>query len=155
MRIDGLKPFGQPDPKDKKTDKTPKLANQPLDKLDINSSDNKVNKAGYGESLKNAIMAQVERFENATQIKRKSASGFYEESEIMQTISDKLIDSNELSDVVKEYHKANLAKISEVSESQTRQEKIAEVKKKIEEDFYNNPANYEAFAQKIIDHFGL
>jgi hypothetical protein len=155
MRIDGLGPVGQPEPKDKKSDKSPKAANTPLDKVDIKSSDNKVNNAGYGDSLKSAIMAQVERFENSTQIRRKSASGYYEDSEIMRSISDKLIDSNELSDVVKEYHQANKTRNIESSKSEIRQEKVDEVKKKIEQDFYNDPANFEAFAQKIIDHFGL
>jgi hypothetical protein len=155
MRIDGMGPIGQPEPKDKKNDKTPKTANTPLDKVDIKSSDNKANDAGYGESLKSAIMAQVERFENSTQIRRKSSSGYYEDSEIMRSISDKLIDSNELSDVVKKYHQANKTKNIESSKSEIRQEKVDEVKKKIEQDFYNDPANFEAFAQKIINHFGL
>jgi hypothetical protein len=155
MRIDGPGPIGQPEPKDKKTDKSPKTANTPLDTVDIKSSDSKVNDAGYGDSLKNAIMAQVERFENSTQIRRKSTSGYYEDSEIMRSISDKLINSKELSDVVKEYHQANKAKNVESSKTEIRQEKVDEVKKKIEQDFYNDPANFGAFAQKIIDHFGL
>jgi hypothetical protein len=155
MRIDGLGPVGQPEPKDKKNDKAVKPTNQPLDKVDIKSSDSKINNAGYGDSLKNAILAQVERYENATEIKRKSALGYFEDSEVMQTISDKLIDSNELSDVVKEYHQANKAKALQTSGPDIRYEKIAEVKKKIEQDFYKDPANYAAFAQKIIDHFGL
>lgn len=155
MRIEGLGPIGQPEPKDKKSEKAVKPSNTPLDKVDIKQQDNKIGQAGYGESLKNALAAQAEKFENSAQIRRKSASGYYEESEILKTISDKLIDSSELKDVIKEYQQANKVRTIQSTESPVRQDKVDEVRKKMEEGFYNDPANFNSFAQKIIDHFGL
>lgn len=155
MRIEGLGPIGQPDPKDKKNEKAAKPTSTPLDKVDIKQHENKIGQAGYGESLKNALAAQAEKFENSTQIRRKSASGYYEESEILRSISDKLIDSSELKDVVKEYKQANKLMTIQSTESPVRQDKVAEVRRKMEEGYYNDPANFNSFAQKIIDHFGL
>jgi hypothetical protein len=155
MRIDGLGPVGQPEPKDKKNEKTPRPIEKPLDKVDINQQEGMIGKAGYGESLKNAIIAQVERFENSTQIRRKSTSGYYEESEILKTISDKLIDSKELKDIIKDYQQANKTRAIQSADPSIRLDKVAEVKKKMEEGYYNDPANFDSFAQKLINHFGL
>jgi len=155
MRIDGLGPIGQPEPKDKKPGKPLKPADTQLDKVDIKQPENKISEAGYGQTLKNAIAAQTDRFDSSTQIRRKSSTGYYDESDILKAISDKLIDSKELKDVIKEYQLANKIKAEQAPDPAIRQEKVAEVKKRMEQGYYNDPANFGNFAQKIIDHFGL
>jgi anti-sigma28 factor (negative regulator of flagellin synthesis) len=155
MRIEGIGPIGQPEPKDKKNEKSPNPANTGLDKVDITSSEEKINGAGYGDSLKNAIIARGERAESYARIRRQTSSGYYDEPDVIQSTSDKFLESMELIDIVDEYHQAN--KTNQIGESTTeiRHEKVTEIKKKLEQGFYDDPANFQSFAQKLIDHFGL
>ncbi|NLI15039.1 MAG: flagellar biosynthesis anti-sigma factor FlgM [candidate division Zixibacteria bacterium] len=155
MRIEGLGPIGQPGPKDKKNDKTAGPVNTPIDKVDLSQKNKKTGEAGYGESLKKALAAQAGQLENSNQIRQRTASGYYEETEVLKTISDKLIDSGELKDVVKEYQQLSKLKSIQSTEKPIRQDKVAEARKKMENGYYNDPTNFDSFAQKIIDHFGL
>jgi hypothetical protein len=155
MRIEGLGPVGQPEPKDKKTDKSPKPANTTQDKVDLTSAEEKINGTGYGDNLKSGKTAPGERAENYAQIRRQTSFGYYDEPEVIKSTSDKLIESKALNDIVQKYHKANKTDQLGTTTTEIRQDKVTEIKRKLAQGFYNDPANFQSFAQKIIDHFGL
>ena len=155
MKIEGLGPLFQPDTKEKKPEKTQKPHNEVPDKVEINAQGEKIAKPGYSRDVKNAKLSHIEQAKDYRQIKQRSTEGYYDKPEIKESTSEKLIESKELKDVIGDYHRSHQVKNSGLKKAEIRHEKVAEAKKKIDSGFYSNPENYQSFAQKIIDHFGL
>jgi hypothetical protein len=152
MRIDGLMPIQQPDPKGKKTSETKKAAEIRPDKVQLG---NKAPEAGYAEELKKGRPVQSTPSQDVQEAKQRNEKGYYDTPEVKQATSEKLIDSNELKDIVQNYHESNLAKEIQSTPVEVRHDKVAEVRQKLSDGFYNDPSNYGLFVDKIIGHFGL
>jgi anti-sigma28 factor (negative regulator of flagellin synthesis) len=155
MRIEGLGPIQQPDPKNKKTGDAAKKSDSRPDSVELANKSQEASKAGYSDNLKKGRPIQSAQSTDINQVKQQTDSGYYDTPEIRSGISENLIDSDELKDVVQEYHKSNLAKEIQSKPVEIRHEKVAEVRTKLADGFYNNPSNYGSFADKIISYFGL
>jgi len=153
MRIEGLGPLQQPDPKEKKPEKNQKQQNASPDRVEIAKRGTKAANAGY--EVKRPRPTESNRTRDFSNVKKRSSNGYYEKPEVRQSTSEKLIDSKELGDVVDKYHQAFRANELGKKSPEIRHDKVAQVKRKVAEGFYNNPQNYDPIAKKIIHHFGL
>jgi anti-sigma28 factor (negative regulator of flagellin synthesis) len=160
MKIDAFGPLQQPDPKEEKQkasqrdDRDKSFPPNKFDSIKINKDIKEPSSPGYaGRTGKSNSMNRSDK--DIDDLKHKSASGYYDTYEIKDKTSEKLIDSQELEDVVEQYRLSSLSQEVASKKSVVRFEKIAEAKKKIADGFFNNPANFEAIADKILDHFKI
>jgi hypothetical protein len=162
MKIEGLGAPQQPDPKGKKiknidrSDKAKTSLPQSADSIELKKEAKDASKISYKPNLAQAEQqAPADTSKNLSELKQKSSEGYYDSREIREKTSDKLIASNELKDVVKDYHLSEEAKkiLSQIPE--IRHDRIADVNQKIASGFYDNPSNFGDFADKIISYFGI
>jgi len=161
MKIEGFGPPQQPEPKGKKPgtsgkqEKTAKKQTVDSDSIDLVKSNKLLDKAGYSDKVQKSGLPDQGIKKDLVEVKLKSSFGFYDTDKVKEETSEKIIDSRDLENVVEEYHLSNLSKEILAKASDVRHEKVAEVKQKIAEGFYDDPANYSLFADKLMDHFGM
>jgi len=125
MRIEGLGPIQQPDPKDKKSesslpqDKTLYKYRGCPDKIEMGENNVSSTEVGYTNEVKKRQLPPQDALNDYSKIKRLSNNS----QEILFKASD------------------------------IRHEKIAEIKKKIAEGFYNEPDNFGIIADGIISYY--
>jgi len=88
------------------------------------------------------------------QLRSRSSDGYYEKDEVRRLTSEKIMGSAEFSDVVSDYFRTRVSG-SNIVNSGNNEEKIAEIRKKAATGFYDDPANFGIFAEKLIKSFGL
>ena len=161
MRIDGLGIPQQPDPKDKKTksvDKSDNIekstASNP-DLIDLSSPKTKTESVGYAEKIREAFLADKNQSKHLTSVKHKVVSGFYDTAKARESISDKLIDSEDLKPVIRQFHSARANGSAKTEKMEAHDAKITRIREKVAEGFYNNPDNFQTFADKIMAYFSL
>ena len=161
MKIEGMGAPQQPDPKAKKlkantkTDGTRDTSRPKADSVELNQKNKQLEKAIYSPELAKGGTSDLSTRKDVSELRDKTANGFYDNYETRARISDRLIESEELKGVVEEFHLSNLSKEILAKSSDIRHDKVADVKQKIAQGFYDNPQNYGGFADKIINHFGL
>jgi len=161
MKIEGFGSLHQPDPKDKKQkvsgkqDKTNEKQPHVSDSINLTNSKKRADDVVYSTEVQKSDGKDYSIKKDISEVKQKSSSGHYDNYEVKKKTSEKLIDSRELSNVVHEYHLSNVSKEILAKTPEIRHEKIAEVKKKIEQGLYNNPENFGIIADKMIKHFGI
>jgi hypothetical protein len=160
MKIEGLGPPQQPEPNSKKADEA-KRASNPIgatknepDKIDLGRSD-KDQSGVYTSSLKQGAGAIQDRPRNLDLVRAQSDNGYYDSPQARSETSDKLIDSDDFREVVQEYHSANRAADRRPEIPGINSDKISDIRQKAASGFYNDPANFGAFVDKIIKRFGL
>lgn len=160
MKIEGFGPLQQPEPRNKKADEAKRAANpadmpkgEP-DKIDL-SGTGKDRSGIYTSDLKQGASSINDIQKDLEKVKKQSQNGYYDTPQARSETSEKLIDNDDFKEVVRQYHLAKLADESGEMTIQDRPDKIAEIKKKVAEGFFNNPANYGAFADRVIKRFGL
>ncbi len=89
-----------------------------------------------------------------SELRHRSTDGYYDKDEIRRRTSEKIIDSAEFSDVVSDFYNSRVSNDA-AKYSLNNEEKIAEMRKKAATGFYDDPANFGAFADKLIKYFGL
>lgn len=125
MRIEGLGPLQQPDPKDKKPegslrrDKPAQKHQQCPDKIELGKDKVSTTEIGYTSEIKRGQLPAQDTLRDFYKIKHLS-----------------------------NYSQEILLKAPDI-----RHEKIAEIKKKIAEGFYDRPSNFGLIADGIIDHY--
>jgi len=160
MKIEGLGPPQQPEPNNKEADEAKKALNpaeaakSEPDRIDLSRSDK--NQGGiYTNDLRRGAGAVEQGPKDLDKVKRQTDSGYYDTPQAKTETSAKLIDSGDLSEVVEDYHRSNLAGETRPETADARVDKITEMKKKAASGFFNDPANFGAFADRIMRRFGL
>ena len=161
MKIEGFGSHQQPDPKDKKQkvsgkqDKANEKQPHVSDSINLTNSKKRADDVVYSTEVQKSDGKDYSIKKDISEVKQKSSSGYYDNYEVKKETSEKLINSRELNNVVHEYHLSNVSKEILAKTPEIRHEKIAEVKKKIEQEFYNNAENFGAITDKLIKHFGI
>jgi len=159
MKIDGLGSLQPVDPKNKndnaaKTDKQT-ATDSFADLVELAATEGSVNSAGYtdikpaGTDELKSSSARLDRISHYLQ------SGYYDRQNIRERLSEKVIVSTDFGGIVSEYKQAGNTGNITGDTVEVRHSKIAEVQKMIDEDFYNNPASFGMFDDRIIDYFGV
>ena len=161
MKIEGYGPTQQPDPKGKKSgtsgkqEKTAEKQAANPDSIDLAKSSAQLEKTGYSDKIQKSGLQDQGIEKDLIEVNHKTSSGYYDTDKVKEETSEKLIDSRELRNVVEEYHLSNLSKEILAKTVDVRHEKVAEVKQKMAEGFYDDPTNYSLFADKLMNHFGM
>ena len=161
MKIEGLGIPQPPDPKGKKVKETEKAdkaqeIQRPIsDSVELNTGKKQINSAGYSQQITQGGASDITSKKDLSELKDKTTNGYYDKQEIREQTSDKLINSDELQDVVEEYHLSNLSKEIISKSSDIRHDRVADAKQKIAQGYYDDPQNYGSIADKIMNHFGL
>ncbi len=161
MKIHGFGIPQQPDPKDKKVkadekpDQNRDIQKPASDSVELNKSKKQIRNAGYSDKITKGGTSDIASRKDISELKDRRAKGYYDKLEIRERTSEKLIDSNDLKDVVKEYHQSNLSKEISSRESDIRYQKVADARQRVAEGYYDDPGNYGKIADKILKHFGL
>ncbi len=161
MKIEGMGIPQQPDPKGKKIKETKQAeksqeTQKPVsDSVELNKGKKQIQNAGYSQQIAKGGASDIASKKDLSELKDRTANGYYDKREIREETSEKLIDSNELKDVVKEYHLSNLSKEILSKDSDIRHERVADAKQRIAQGYYDDPQNYGNIADKIMNHFGL
>jgi len=161
MKIEGFGPAQQPEPKGKKPgtsgeqEKADKKQTANPDSIELAKSYKQTDKTGYFDKVQKSTLHNHGIKKDLVEVKQKTSSGFYNTDKVKEETSEKLIDSRELKNIVEEYHLSNLSKEILAKTSVVRHEKVAAVKQKLAEGFYDDPANYSLFADELMDHFGM
>lgn len=161
MKINAFGPPPQPDPKDDKR-KVSKQPDKPVGKLkpgsdtiDLAKGNIQSKQTSYNSRTHKSNVSNGKIKKDIVGLRQKSSFGHYDSIEVINKTSEKIIDSEELKDVVKQYHLSSLGTEKSAKTAAVRHEKIAEVKARINEGFFDNSENFGAIADKIIDHFGI
>lgn len=161
MKIGGLGVPQQPDPKARKPERADQSekANdnkKPVsDLIELSKSGKPAAESGYAKEIQRGGQSESNANRDLSEVKNRTTNGYYDQPETKEKTSDKLINSEELKDVVDEYH---LSRYSQEILAQTpviRHDRVAEVKEKMTRGFYDNDENYGLFADRIIEHFGI
>ena len=161
MKIEGLGAPQQPDPKGKKTkgvdraDKAKEASKQTADSIELKKDTKEVSKAAYSPNLARTDQPVTDIGKNISELQQKSSDGYYDSREVREKTTDKLLASNEMKDVVNDYHLSEEAKKILAQIPDIRHDRIADVNQKIAAGYYDNPANFGDFADKIISYFGI
>lgn len=161
MKIDGLGAPQQPDPESKKpkpaeqSDKTKENQKTVSDSIELAKDKKPALPPGYTQDIQKGTTSEKRTEKDLSQVKQKTTNGYYDKPETKEKTSDKLIHSEELKEVVDQYHLLNLTKDILSKTPDIRHDKVAGVKKRMAEGFYDSSANFGVFADKIIKHFGV
>ena len=161
MKIDGLGAPQQPDPKSKKpkpaeqSDKARENQKTVSDSIELVKDKKPALPPGYTQDIQKGTTSEKRTEKDLSQVKQKTTNGYYDKPETKEKTSDKLIHSGELKEVVDQYHLSNLTKDILSKTPDIRHDKVAGVKKRMAEGFYDSSANFGVFADKIIKHFGV
>ncbi len=161
MKIDGLGAPQQPDPKSKKpkpieqSNKTRDNQKAAPDSIELAKGNKPAVAAGYAQELQKGIPSEKKPDKDLSQAKQRTTNGFYDKPETKEKTSDKLIHSEELKEVVDQYHLSNLTREILSKPPDIRHDKVASAKKRMAEGFYDSTANSGAIADKIIKYFGI
>ncbi|MCP4581753.1 MAG: flagellar biosynthesis anti-sigma factor FlgM [candidate division Zixibacteria bacterium] len=161
MKIDGLGVPQQPDNKAKrakaaeKSEKAIENQKPTSDSIELSKTKKPGTESGYTREIQKGAQTEKNAKRDLTEVKNKTTNGYYDKPEARAKTSEKLIDSEDLKEVVDRYHISNYSKEILANTPEVRHEKVAEAKQKISEGFYNNSENFGAFADKIIKHFGI
>jgi len=161
MKIDGLGAPQQPEPKGKKpkpaeiADKNRENQKPVSDSIELAKGKKPTAAPGYTQDIQKGIPSEKQTEKDLSQVKQRTSDGYYDKSETKEKTSDNLISSDELKEVVDQYHLSNLTKEILSKTPEVRHDKVAGVKKRMAEGFYDSAANFGAFADKIIKHFGV
>lgn len=161
MKIEGLGLPQPPDPKGKKAkeihqaEKTADQQKKSADSIQLSKSAQKQIEASYAEKIGKGGNADTENVRDLSEYKQKSAQGYYDSTESKEKTSEKLIQSEDLKDVIKEYHYSNIENRNIDNSAEVRHDKVAEIKKKVAEGFYDDPLNFGSIADKLMNYFGV
>ncbi|MCD6162427.1 MAG: hypothetical protein J7K40_08455 [candidate division Zixibacteria bacterium] len=161
MQIEGLGPSQQTDQKNKKLNTSPKSENDVqkkaanLDKIELDKTKNLSSQTDYSDKINKEAAQDKNATKQLSGIKQKTSSGFYDIEDTKEKTSDKLINSEGLKNVVRQYHHSNSIDKTADNTSDIRYEKIAGIKKNISIGYYNDQTNFGAFADKIIAYFQI
>jgi len=161
MEIDGLGAPQQPDPKSKKlksaerSDKSKENQKTVPDSIELAKDKKPTSAPGYAQDIQKGVPSEKKTEKDLSQVRQRTTNGYYDKPETKEKTSDKLIRSDELKEVVDQYHLSNLTKDILSKTPDIRYDKVAGAKKRMAERFYNSSANFGAFADKIIKHFGV
>lgn len=89
------------------------------------------------------------RLEIVKAVSAKVQNNSYQNSEVMSSIAEKLLDSPIVTDVVEE------TKVNKSIEPSSNSENIKDVESKAGEGFYNNPEIMNSIAENLVDALGL
>lgn len=161
MKIEGLGLPQPPDPKGKKAreikqaDNTAENQRQVSDSIQISKNAQKQVEASYVQKIRKGGESEAENVRDLTEYKQKSAQGYYDSVESKEQTSEKLIASDDLKEVIKEYHYANVVNENIDYSAEVRHDKVAEIKKKVADGYYDDPTNFGNIADKLMNHFGV
>jgi hypothetical protein len=163
MKIEGMGAPQQPDPKGKKNrnidraDKAKDALKQSADSIELKKEARETGKAAAykPDVARTEQPTTTDSGKNLAELQRKSSDGYYDSREVREQTSDKLLASNDLKDVVNDYHLSEATKEIMAQIPEVRHDRIADVNQKIAAGYYDNPANFGDFADKIISYFGI
>jgi len=161
MKIDGLGAPQQPDPKNRKpksaeqSDKTRENQKPGSDSIELTKNKKPASTTGYTHDIQKGTPSEKRAEKDLSHVKQRTTNGYYDKPETKEETSEKLIRSEELKQVVDQYHLSNMTKDILSKTPDIRHDKVAGAKKRMAEGFYDSSANFGAFADKIIKHFGV
>lgn len=152
MRIDGTGLPDRPAYNGKKTSKPSKQSIGRLDSISLQKQSND-DRYIYSSMLqKNRDRNKQILSELMTEFRKLSEQGFYETEEVRQKTSDKIIESSEFKDIVAHWAVNHMSSDKKI-EDEDSADKISRIRLKAAAGFYNDPANFGSFADKIMKHF--
>jgi len=160
MKINGL---GSPQPLDsnKKNNRNPDVSRagsdsaRQADYVELAKTVKPADYANYSNSTSKGSSEKATSPKRFQRIGLSIQTGYYDSEQVKERISDKIIISPEFENIVSAYKLSQSASNNVNDSFWVRQNKLAEVQKKINDGFYKTPDNFGKFADKIIDYFGI